>query len=343
MKIAVLAGGSGTERTVSLCSGARVANALRKNGHRVLLLDLCRGIPELPVDPEELFTRTLAPEPDAKRIFGEAAIFPRFTPIGENVAELCKLAEVTFLALHGGIGEDGTLQAFLDCNGIRYTGSGATGSMLAMEKDLSKRIFRSVGIPTPEWALYDAEKQVFVNSGEKIVFPCVVKPANGGSSVGVSFANNEAEFSKALQNAGELCRYLLVERRIYGRELTIGVLGERVLPPVEILPPDGVYDFQNKYNGKTREICPADVSEPVFRKLADYARRAFEVLRLRDYARFDFLLDERESLWLLEGNSLPGMTPTSLFPKEAETVGISYEALCELLVQMAVKRGVSGA
>ncbi len=339
MKIAVLAGGNSTERAVSLSSGARIANALKRNGHRVLLLDICRGLAELPDDPEILFDRVPAPEPDAGCLFAETAVLPEAAPVGANIAELCRLADVAFLALHGGIGEDGTLQAFLDCAGVCYTGSGAVGSMLAMEKDLSKRLFCAADIPTPEWALYDAEKQAFVGSSGKIGFPCVVKPANGGSSVGVSFVESEEELAPALKTAGAFCRRLLVERRIFGRELTVGVLGERVLPPVEILPPEGFYDYRNKYNGKTVEICPASLSPGVSARLAAYARRAFEALRLRDYARFDFLLDEQERLWLLEGNTLPGMTPTSLFPKEAETVGISYDALCELLVQLSVRRG----
>lgn len=338
MKIAVLAGGNSTERAVSLLSGARVANALRKNGHRVLLLDLSEEVADLPDDPDSLFTRIPAPEPVAERLFAEEpSRLPSFS-VGENVSEVCRLADVVFLALHGGAGEDGRLQAFLECGGVCYTGSGAAGSMLAMDKDLSKRLFRAAGIPTPEWALYDTEKRSFTGALSDVGFPCVVKPANGGSSVGISFANEEKELFRALKTAGDFCRYLLVERRIYGRELTVGVLGERVLPPVEILPPDGVYDFCNKYNGKTREICPAALPEKNFERLSLYARRAFEALRLRDYARFDFLLDEQGALWCLEGNTLPGMTPTSLFPKEAETVGISYEALCEVLVQMALER-----
>ena len=341
MKIAVLAGGNSTERAVSLCSGARIANALRKNGHRVLLLDLCTGLSRLPSNPEALFTEE-----------GTALTIDRpaenddlllVEPIGANVIELCRIADVAFLALHGGAGEDGSLQAVLECNGIVYTGSGAAGSMLAMDKDLSKRLFRAAGVPTPDWVLYDVEKQTFSGAVESVGFPCVVKPANGGSSVGVSFVGDRQALFAALEQAAPLCRYLLVERRICGRELTIGVLGERLLPPVEILPPDGVYDYQNKYNGKTQEICPANLPAHISAKLKEFARRAFDALRLRDYARFDFLLDEAGELWCLEGNTLPGMTPTSLFPKEAETVGISYAALCELLVQMSIERGRRGA
>ncbi len=337
MKIVVLAGGNSTEREVSISSGIRVANALRKNGHRVLLCDICKGISAIPDDVSVLFRQTPVSAMEAEH-FSSNTLPQNSTLIGENVLEVCRAADVVFLALHGGAGEDGSVQAFLDCNGISYTGSNATGSMLAMEKDLSKRLFSAAGVPTPPWALYDVEKESFITPFEAIGYPCVVKPANGGSSVGVSFAQTEQELFRALQKASLLCRYLLVERRIYGRELTIGVLGERILPPVEILPPDGVYDYGNKYNGKSIEICPANLSKAVSSRLGDYARRAFDALRLRDYARFDFLLDEEENLWCLEGNTLPGMTKTSLFPKEAETVGISYAALCELLVKMAAER-----
>ena len=338
MKILVLAGGFGTERAVSLVSGARVAAALRENGHRVLLADLCRGISPVPADPDGLFTRNALPEEPTGCIPPEEPDPDIQISIAETIPDLCRAADVVFLALHGGIGEDGRLQAFLDCNGIPYTGSDATGSMLAMDKDLAKRLFLASGVPTPEWILYDAEKNAFSMPFETVGFPCVVKPANGGSSVGVSFAENGEELHRALTKASSLCRYLLVEKRIRGRELTVGVLGERVLPPVEILPPDGVYDYRNKYNGKTLEVCPANLPEPIARRLGEYALCAFAALRLRDYARFDFLLDEEETLWCLEGNTLPGMTATSLFPKEAETVGISYPALCELLVQLSKKR-----
>ncbi len=338
MKIVVLAGGNSTEREVSLSSGARIAGALRENGHRVLLLDLCLGIDLLPDDIDQLFTGMPAQETTSNLLRSEESVLPSEEPIGANVAELCRAADLVFLALHGGIGEGGILQAFLECNGVTYTGSDAVGSMLAMDKDLSKRIFRASGVPTPEWVLFDAEEQSFSGSLESVGFPCVVKPANGGSSVGVSFAKNEKDLFAALENAAPLCRYLLVERMIRGRELTIGVLGERTLPTVEILPPDGVYDYQNKYNGKTRELCPADLPPEICERIRSLALCAFRALRLRDYARFDFLLDADNRLWCLEGNTLPGMTPTSLFPKEAETLGISYGALCELLAQLANKR-----
>ena len=337
MKIVVLTGGNSTERAVSLSSGARIAKALRENGHMVLLLDLCRGFSDLPDDPEILFTRNAGFDfKDFKSI--DFVDTSAFHSIGENVVQICRMADIVFLALHGGIGENGTLQALLDCYGISYTGSDAVGSMLAMDKDLSKRLFCAAGVPTPDWTLYDAENGSFSKPVETVGYPCVVKPANGGSSVGVFFANDEKEFNRALKSAKTFCRFLVIEKMIRGRELTIGVLGERVLPPVEILPPEGIYDYQNKYNGKTIEICPANLSEKVSAKLKAYALSAFGALRLRDYARFDFLLDEKENLWCLEGNTLPGMTQTSLFPKEAETIGISYAALCELLVQMSKRR-----
>ena len=230
MKIVVLTGGNSTERAVSLSSGARIAGALRGNGHRVLLVDLCRGISALPEDPETLFARDPGRTPDDFMI---AKTVPTdFSAIGENVAQVCQAADVVFLALHGGIGEDGTVQAFLDCLGVSYTGSGAVGSMLAMDKDLSKRLLRASGVPTPGWTLYDAEKDTFSKPVEAVGYPCVVKPANGGSSVGVFFVNDGEELRRALENAKSFCRYLLVEKRICGRELTVGILGKRVLPPV---------------------------------------------------------------------------------------------------------------
>lgn len=338
MKITVLAGGNSPEREVSLASGSLIANALIGNGHRVLLLDLRKGLPELPEDPEALFGRESVPihpvgaeTPDPERSGGD----PDGRQIGENVLAACRAADVVFLALHGGIGENGRLQAVLDCAGVPYTGSDAVGSQLAMDKDLAKRLLRDARVPTPDWMRFDSETDSVAELLGAVGLPCVVKPIDGGSSVGVRFARNEEDLREAVGEAARYGRYVLVEREIKGRELTVGILGERVLPAVEIRPRDGFYNYRNKYNGTTEEICPADLPEPIRSRLEIYARRAFRALRLRGYARFDFLLDGAGRLWCLEANTLPGMTPTSLFPREAAAVGISFPALCETILCLA--------
>lgn len=341
MNVTVLAGGFSTEREVSMSSGSLIANALIENGHRVLLLDLAKGIGELPADPTELFQSV----PNHRHGIGIAV--PNLSElrqdlgiereeIGPNVLELCRLSDAVFLALHGGAGENGQIQALLDCYGIPYTGSDYDGSLLAMDKDLTKRLLRDAQIPTPAWTVYDPTENGAEALQTLIGLPCVIKPIDGGSSVGVSFAETAEELKNALAEAEQYSRRILIEQKITGREFTVGVLGVRVLPPVEIRPKEGFYDYRNKYAGTTEELCPAPIPERIATQLSDYARRAFRALHLRGYARFDFLLNEEEGLWCIEANTLPGMTPTSLFPLAAKAVGISYNALCEILLRMAI-------
>jgi D-alanine-D-alanine ligase len=259
--------------------------------------------------------------------------------IGEGILDLCKRADVVFLALHGAMGENGQLQATLDVHGVKYTGSGYDGSLLAMDKDLSKKLMRYSGIPTPEWLRVDTgacldTKKIISSIG----LPAVVKPASCGSSVGVSIVDTEEELARAIKEAGEFERYILVERKITGREFTCGFVDGRALPPVEIRPKNGFYDYKNKYvAGATEEICPPLLSAEEEELIYSLTERGFEALMLRGYARFDFILDGDGVFWCLEANTLPGMTPTSLLPMEAAAAGISYDELCDMLVRLALK------
>ena len=337
MKIVVLAGGYSPERDVSLTSGSLIANALIQKGHSVLLLDVYEGCRDIPENPTLLFRQTPYPPyavtsdvPDLEALRlrcgnGNALI-------GANVLKLCSMADRVFIALHGSMGENGQLQATLDTHGISYTGSGYAGSMLAMDKDLSKRLFRDAGVPTPEWVYFDLQNGSRAEIDEKIGLPCVVKPCDCGSSVGVSIVDTEEELNAALSEAAKWGRWAVIEKKIIGRELTVGILRGEVLPPVEIIPDSGFYDYQNKYQGTTKEICPAEIPAEVTARVQKLAMCGFEALRLTDYARLDFLLDDAGGLWCLEANSLPGMTPTSLLPMAASAVGISYPALCERIV-----------
>ena len=336
MKIVVLAGGYSPEREVSLCSGSLIANALMERGHRVLLLDVYEGMRTLPLDPDTLFlqnghyTHTVTEEvPDLAALKtrtgnGDALI-------GPNVTALCQSADKVFLALHGSMGENGQLQAYLDSCGIRYTGSGYLGCALAMDKDISKRLFRDSGVPTPDWKIFCAADSVEAFC-ESVTLPCVVKPCNGGSSVGVSMAETKDELIAALTEASKWEDRILVEQKITGREFTMGILDGTALPPVEIIPYDGFYDYKNKYQGTTKEICPAEIPRSITDEMARLTLLGFRALRLAHYARFDFLLDADGQLWCLEANALPGMTPTSLLPQEAAAVGISYPELCEKIL-----------
>ncbi len=343
MKVVVLAGGLSPEREVSLCSGSLIANALMQKGHRVLLLDVYTGLSELPADLDGLFVtdRTyrhdISPEvPELEAL--KAATGNGDALIGKNVLKLCRAADCVFLALHGGMGENGQLQATLDTHGIRYTGSGYLGCSLAMDKEISKRLFCTAGIPTPEWMYFDTETDSIDTLLDTVGLPCVVKPCGCGSSVGVSMADTRSELSAALADAAKWGSCVLVEKKIVGRELTVGILDGVALPPVEILPAEGFYDYQNKYRGNTRELCPAPLPPELTQRMAELAQRGFEVLRLEGYARLDFLLDAAGELWCLEANSLPGMTPASLLPQEAAAAGISYPDLCERILSLALRQ-----
>lgn len=343
MNIVVLMGGLSPERDVSLTSGSLIANALIRKGHRVCLLDVYLGTQLSGKGLEECFVtepypaysvKTEVPDLEAiKRESGNGA-----AKVGSNVIPLCKYADVVFLALHGDMGENGQLQATLDSFGIRYTGSGYVGSLLAMDKDLTKKMLVGAGVPTPPWVLVDLQGELPVQSPEEVGYPCVVKPCSGGSSVGVSMVENAFELGAALHAAAEYERYVLVEKRIVGRELTVGILAGEVLPAIEIIPKQGFYDYTNKYQGgMTEEICPADIDEQTRLQAKELTLRAFDVLRLGGYARFDWMLDADGGLWCLEANTLPGMTPTSLLPQMAAARGMDYDALCQRIVELAMQ------
>ncbi len=339
LNIVVLAGGYSPEREVSLTSGSLIANALIENQHRVLLLDVYEGMPSLPDDPLSLFQSTPYPLPKISASVPDLEVLKARCQngdalIGANVLKLCAMADKIFLALHGAMGENGQLQATLDSYGIAYTGSGYAGSLLAMDKDLSKRLLRDAGVPTPEWVYFDLTSQDRDALIASIGIPCVVKPCSCGSSVGVSIVETEAELDAALSEAAKWGDSVLIEKKICGRELTVGILDGEVLPVVEIIPQEGFYDYKNKYQGTTREVCPAEIPDGIATRAGELTRIGFDALRLRGYARFDFLLDGDGELWCLEANTLPGMTPTSLLPMAAQAAGISYRALCEKIARL---------
>ncbi len=258
--------------------------------------------------------------------------------IGKNIIELCRMADVVYIALHGAMGENGQLQATLDNFGIKYTGSGYVGSLLAMDKDISKKMFVSAGVATPPWIYCSSTECDTDRIIAEVGLPCVVKPAAGGSSVGVSLVNTREELRKAFAEASVYEENVLVEKKIEGREFTCGILDGRVLPPVEIIPKQGFYDYKNKYQkDATTEICPAPLDTRQTETISKATRRAFEALRLSDYSRFDFIMDSDGIFWCLEANTLPGMTPTSLFPQEAAAVGIGYDELCERIALLGFK------
>ncbi|HYH78947.1 MAG TPA: D-alanine--D-alanine ligase [Longimicrobium sp.] len=328
MKIAVLMGGTSAEREVSLASGLGVVKALRERGHQAWTVDTARGfVPE--ADESALLPGGVNAEPP-----GELAGIP-LIELG-NVSQL-RDADVAFLALHGGAGEDGTIQALLELMGVRYTGSGALGSGIAMDKDVSKRLFRDAQVPTLPWRVARAPGFTYDldTIDDLIGFPCIVKPSRQGSSVGIHVVNDPDELQACVQDAAQFDSEVMIERYARGRELTVGILGDQALPAVEIRPKKGIYDYHSKYTpGMTEYFCPAPLEEEIVAQMQAYALRAFRVLKLRGYARIDFIL-AKEQLFCLEANTLPGMTATSLLPKAAAAMGIDYPELCDRIVKLA--------
>lgn len=343
MRIVVLAGGLSTERDVSISSGILVASALREKGHEVVLLDVFTGYEQNICDIDALFKQNYSFTDKAN--VGETVSdlsevrenrlnkSDRF--IGTNVIEICTEADITFLALHGGEGENGQLQASLDLLGIKYTGTGYLGSALAMNKGLTKSVFVQNKINTPAGEIFKSVEDAKSWS----IFPCVVKPCSGGSSVGIAKAENEEEYILAVKDAFRYENEIVVEQFVKGREFSVGILGGKALPPIEIIPKSGFYDYAAKYQtGATDEICPADIDEQTDKKLRESAVAAYNSLHLDSYARVDFLVDENGEPFCLEANTLPGMTPTSLLPQEAAVEGMNYADLCEKIIEISLAK-----
>ena len=339
MKIIVLMGGTSAEREVSLTSGVSVVEALRKRGHEVIALDTAGEMRKLDIKDKKLLEIKETP-PDTKKLaeIGESFSVQRFK--AEDLAG----TEVIFLALHGGKGEDGTIQALLELTGIPYCGSGVLGSALAMDKEMAKVIFKANDIPTPDWICLDCDKlpqesDLISDVEGRLGFPLVVKPNDQGSTVGLSFVEKKQELLPAVREAAGFSNRVLLEKYIPGRELTVGILREEALPVAEIIPEHGIYDYECKYTpGKSQYIIPAELPDTKAVELQCLGLRAFQVLRCADFGRVDFRMDEKGDFFCLEVNTLPGMTPTSLVPKAAKAIGIRFEELVEKICLLAIER-----
>lgn len=302
--VAVVMGGPSAEREVSLNTGAAIANALREYGYT--------NVVEIDLDPRNF---------------------------GKQLAE--SKAEVVFNAVHGLYGEDGRLQTLLEIREMPYTGSGMIASVSCMDKVITKRVLRDAGISTPACLIVNKK-----GSGikEKIMqrfsLPVVIKPASQGSSIGVEIVKEENQLDEALANAFKYSRDILVEEFIGGKELTVSMMqkdGEVVaLPVIHIAPHSGMYDYHSKYTkGATEYICPADLDEETTKKVQEISKQAYEVLGCSGVARADVMLDEEGNGYVLEINTVPGMTATSLVPKAAAAAGISFPELCNIILQSA--------
>jgi D-alanine-D-alanine ligase len=356
MRITVLMGGTSAERDVSLATGLRVTEALRSRGHQVTVVDTVRG--SLSTEEEGALishgtVRGAPPTPESLQRMARAAL-----PATVRVLPQPSDTDVVFLALHGGHGEDGTIQAILDLSGMPYTGSGHLASALAMDKDLSKHLFKAEGVGTAEWMMVHPDvaglgsfadvriptesprvpSRKFLDLVPKSLgLPVIVKPSKQGSTVGLSIVKQADELAGAIAEAFRHDDEVMIERFIPGRELTVGILGSEALPVGEIIPKHEIYDYECKYTaGMAEEIFPADIPDDRRDAAQEQARRAFAALKLRGYARIDFRMTDDGELFCLEANTLPGMTSTSLIPQAAAAAGIEFPLLCERIVQLAL-------
>ena len=349
MKIVVLGGGLSTERHVSLVTATSVCKALRQRGHQAIFVDMFLGLEdfegplEAAFDAADGFCSDVAIEktaPDLEAVKASRK-FKSPSRLGKNVLEVCALADCVFLGLHGADGEDGKIQAALDLMGVPYTGSGPLSSGMAMDKAVAKMVMNSCGVLTPQGQELTYTAENIPRLAETLPVPCAVKVVGGGSSIGVALPDTREELKAALEEILQYGSRVVVEEKIAGRELTVPVLDNQYLSPIEIVPPEGMtFDYVAKYQSgaeAARELCPAPITEAEKQLLGEAALKLHRALGLSVYSRTDFILDKEGRAWCLEVNTLPGMTPNSLIPKAAAVAGISYGELCEKIVRLSME------
>ncbi len=332
MRLTVLLGGTSSERNVSLASGLRMAAALREAGHEVRLLDPATG--PIAADLEAVLReRSVGTAPPSVGELAALKLNDQTPTLPTH--PLVRDAECVVLALHGGQGEDGTVQALLDVAGVRYTGSGAMATAIAMDKDMTKRILVHAGVPTAHWRMTPVDVDAAIGY---LGLPLIVKPNREGSTVGLTIVKAREQFEGAVAEAHRFDREVMCETFVPGRELTVPVLAGVALPVGEIIPVKEIYDYECKYTpGMAREVFPADLPPEMTATVQRYAERAYVALKLRGCARIDFRLTDDGTLACLEANTLPGMTALSLVPQSAAAAGVSFVEFCDRLVQDAVR------
>ncbi len=333
MKVAVLTGGTSMERDVALASGLEITAALRSRGHTVHVVDIATGF----VPPEQeaaLLPGGVGREPPPLERLRELERGMLSAGLGEVPA--VRQADVAFIALHGGVGEDGTLQALLDVLGVPYTGSGHLACALAMDKDLAKRVVRDHGLTVPAWVMGPATAD-YVR--RLVGYPCVVKPSKQGSSVGLTLVKRARDLDPAVELASRYDDEVMIEQYVSGPELTVGILGDAPLPVIEIRPRHELFDYECKYQpGMSEELCPAPIEPALAAKVQDAAQRAHRALKLGGYSRIDFRVGAEGAIFFLEANTAPGMTAQSLIPKAARAAGLAFPAFTEALCRLALAR-----
>ena len=327
-QVALLVGGTSPEREVSKMSGKGVLEALKSLQYPTIVIDPAYGLNQ-PKEEEKFFL---------EKDFSEVSNRNCIDAINSN---LLNNVDIVFSALHGKWAEDGTIQSLLELRGLKYTGSKILASALAMDKEMSKLIFRQEGVETPDWLTLNSmniePKKIINYIKNQIGFPCIIKPNDQGSTVGLKLVKEESEVEEAIKVALQFSSKALVEEYIPGRELTVAILINEPLPVLEIVPKSGLYDYKSKYtSGMSDYIVPAKISEEIEKKAQQQALKAFHSLGCEGYARVDFRLSNNNELYCLEVNTLPGMTPLSLVPKAAKAVGISFEELIKRIIQQAL-------
>jgi D-alanine-D-alanine ligase len=332
MRITVLTGGATSERAVAFASASQIVAALRSRKHQVHVVDLAGGLLDERAE-HELLGGAVGVTPPSVAALAER----ERRMLSEELAELepVRNADVLFLAVHGGALEGGTLQAVLEVLGVPYTGSGPLASALAMDKDLSKRLFRAAGVPVPAWFM--APPTVGPDDVTTALgWPVIVKPSKQGSSVGLTLVKKAQDLGEAVKLASRYDDEVMAEQFIPGIELTVGVLGDVPLPVGQIVPKHELFDYETKYTpGMSDETFPAKIDTVLARQLQEYALMAHRALKLSGYSRIDFRVSPEGDIFCLEANSLPGMTRTSLFPQAAQAAGIPFPELCERIASLA--------
>lgn len=346
MKIVVLAGGLSTERNVALTSGTGICRALRRRGHKAVLVDMFLGLENYSGSLEDIFdapdglcadhsVSSEAPDLEAVR---RSRRDQSPSMLGQGVLQVCAMADLVFLALHGSCGEDGRIQATLDLLGVPYTGSNYISSGMAMDKAIAKRFMDAENIRTAPWRDVRYAEADIPALVEELETPCAVKIVNGGSSIGVELPDTKEKLADALHHMLRFGNHVVVEKKISGREIQVAVLGDTYLPAVEIIPKGAYFDYVSKYQKDGAvELCPAPITDEEWKQIGEMALKLHRALGLSVYSRTDFILDSEGRAWCLEVNTLPGMTPTSLVPQEAAQVGLSYGELCEKIVEESLR------
>ncbi|MCX6165661.1 MAG: D-alanine--D-alanine ligase [Ignavibacteriae bacterium] len=336
MKIALIVGGISSEREVSLASGRGILKALRENGHNVKVFDPIYG--EKEVSEDVIFKDLVSAEYPTYEAMEKLLKESRRKVIDCINSSLFEDIDLAFIGLHGKYGEDGRIQSLLDLRGIKYTGSDILSSAVAMDKNVTKIIFRNNNILTPDWIMMTKKDGIDIKGIlRRISLPFVIKPNDEGSTVGLTIVKNESDITNAIELAFKYTDKIMIEKYVKGRELTVSIVGDIAYPLIEIKPKEGFYDYHHKYTkGMTEYICPAEVKDEVSIKAQEIALKAYHSLGCSVYSRVDFLLDEKDELHCLEVNTLPGMTELSLVPKAVKAKGMEFNELIENIIGLSL-------